>query len=52
MIEFKVLNKDCLKDYRDACKITEGIYEPKELNLSHTNEVEFWIKQICANHSL
>ena len=52
MIRVKVLNKDPLYDYREDCKITEGrdlfnedsTFEPK-------NEVEFWIKQIVANHS-
>jgi len=51
-MRFRLLNKDPLFDYREACKITEGrdlfnedsTYKPK-------NEVEYWIKQICANHS-
>ena len=52
MIRVKVLNKDPLYDYREDGKITEGrdlfnedsTFKPK-------NEVEFWIKQIVANHS-
>ena len=51
-MRFRVLNKSPLYDYREACKVTEGLdlyatdstYKPK-------NEVEFWIKQIVANHS-
>ena len=51
-MRFRVLNRDPLYDYREACKITEGrdlfnedsTFKPKD-------EVEFWIKQICANHS-
>ena len=51
-MRFRVLNKHIMYDYREACKITEGIdlyaidstYKPKD-------EVEYWIKQIIANHS-
>lgn len=51
-MRFRVLNKNPLYDYREACKVTEGLdlyatdstYKPK-------NEVAFWIKQIVANHS-
>lgn len=51
-MRFRVLNKYPIYDYREACKVTEGLdlyatdstYKPK-------NEVEFWIKQIVANHS-
>ena len=51
-MRFRVLNRNPLYDYREACKITEGrdlfnedsTFKPKD-------EVEFWIKQICANHS-
>ena len=51
-MRFRILNKNPLYDYREACKITEGrdlfnedsTFKPK-------NEVEFWIKQIVANHS-
>ena len=51
-MRFRILNKEPLYDYRESCKITEGRdlsiedvhYEPK-------NEVEWWIKQIVANHS-
>lgn len=51
-MRFRILNKNYLYDYREACKITEGrdlfnedsTFKPK-------NEVEYWIKQIVANHS-
>lgn len=50
-MRFRVLNKDPLYDYREACKITEGI----DLTVNETKYVEgtttFWIKQIVANHS-
>lgn len=51
-MKFRVLNALPLFDYREACKITQGIdlsetgddFNPKD-------EVAFWIKQIVANHS-
>ena len=51
-MRFRILNKDPLYDYREACKITQGIdlsmeaehWKPKDMT-------EYWIKQICANHS-
>lgn len=51
-MRFRILNKNPLYDYREACKITEGrdlfnedsTFKPK-------NETEWWIKQIVANHS-
>ena len=51
-MRFRILNRDPLFDYREDCKITQGIdlFE----NFDHwkpKNEVEFWIKQIVANHS-
>lgn len=51
-MRFRILNKNPIYDYREACKISLGIdlfsqdntYKPKD-------EVEFWIKHIIANHS-
>lgn len=57
-MRFRILNKSPFYDYRECCKITQGIdmaepglpsdcanfWKPK-------NEVEYWIKQIVANHS-
>lgn len=46
-MKFRILNKDPLYDYREACKITEGL----ELNgetWRPENEVEFWIRHIIA----
>ena len=51
-MRFRILNENPLKDYQESCKITQGIdwgyndyyFEPKD-------EVEYWIKQIVANHS-
>lgn len=52
MIEIRILNTNPLLDYREACKITQGI----EIDITNTiytpkDEVAYWIKQICANHS-
>lgn len=51
-MRFRVLNRDPLYDYREACKVTQG----EDMELQNTfftpkDEVEFWIKQIVANHS-
>lgn len=52
-MRFRILNADPLYDYREANKVTQGIdclrdtvnwTKPKD-------EVEWWIKQIVANHS-
>ena len=54
-LRFRILNKNPLYDYREACKITQGIdlWEDLDLNkiFKPKDEVEFWIKQIVANHS-
>ena len=51
-MQFRVMNKDPLFDYRQACKITQGIDLALERdNWKPKDEVEFWIKQIVANHS-
>lgn len=48
---FRILNADPLYDYREAGKITEGI-DLNGYNLwKPEKQVEFWIKQIVANHS-
>ncbi len=51
-MRFRILNRDPLYDYREACKITQG----EDMELQNTyfapkDMTEFWIKQICANHS-
>lgn len=50
-MRFRILNKDPLYDYREANKITEGIDLEGMYREKPKNEVEFWIKQIVANHS-
>lgn len=55
-MKFRILNENPLTDYREACKITQGIelnstLYRKEKAWKPENEVEFWIKQITANHS-
>lgn len=51
---FRVLNRDPLYDYREDCKITQGI----DMKLQNTffspkngDETEYWIKQFVADHS-
>lgn len=55
MIEVRVLNQDPIRDYLEACKITQGVdinfrsgYVPI---LSYESRLKYWIKQIVANHS-
>lgn len=52
-MRFRVLNKDPLYDYREECKLTQGIdiYESDEPPLKTKNMTAWWIKQIVANHS-
>lgn len=54
-MRFRIINKNPIFDYREACKITQGIdlWEDLDLNkiFNPKDQVEFWIKQIIANHS-
>jgi hypothetical protein len=50
-MQVRLLNKDPLYDYREACKVTQGIILSHEELKKPENEVEWWIKQIVANHS-
>lgn len=57
-IRFRVFNRDPLHDYREACKLTQGIdleqgtsLEVQNILFAPKDEVEYWIKQIVANHS-
>lgn len=51
-MRFRILNSNPVFDYREACKITQGIDLWEELDMYYpTYPVHFWIKQICANHS-
>ena len=45
-MRFRILNKNPLYDYREACKITEGIdlWDDLEHVFKPKDEVEFWIK--------
>ena len=51
-MRFRILNKNPLYDYREACKVTEGrdLFD-EDSTFKPKDEVEFWIKQIVANHS-
>lgn len=57
-LRFRVLNENPFYDYREACKITQGIdMADKELqsdclmSWQPKDETTYWIKQIIANHS-
>lgn len=51
-MKFRILNKDPLYDYREACKITQGIdLEGVNTFFPKNGLTEFWIKQIIVNHS-
>ena len=52
-MRFRVLNKDPLYDYREECKLTQGIdlFESDEPPLKTEDMTNWWIKQIVANHS-
>ena len=51
-MRFRVLNRDPLYDYREACKVTQGVdMELQNTFFTPKDEVEFWIKQILTNHS-
>ncbi len=53
-MRFRILNARPYYDYKEACKITQGIDLGESVNgglLKPEKEVEFWIKQIVANHS-
>ena len=53
-MRFRILNANPLYDYREACKITQGIDLTMLQNESKNvpaDSVSYWIKQICANHS-
>lgn len=48
---FRILNEDPLYDYKEACKITQGIDIEGVYYSEPKDETAFWIKQIIANHS-
>ena len=57
-IRFRVLNRDPLYDYREACKLTQGVeleqgtsLEVQNILFAPKDEITYWIKQIVANHS-
>lgn len=51
-MRFRILNEEPLTDYQEACKITQGIdFDHSDYAYRPKDEVEYWIKQIVANHS-
>lgn len=51
MIKFRILNGNPLQDYKEACKITQGIDISNDCVPAPSDEVGYWIRQIVANHS-
>lgn len=49
--KFRVLNQDPLRDYKEACKITQGIDISNKEILVPNDITAYWIHQIIANHS-
>lgn len=51
LIDFRILNREPLLDYRQACMITKG----EKLHLAHMkkpkDEIAYWVSAILANHS-
>lgn len=50
-MKIRVLNAEPLYDYREANKITQGIDLDGVNAMPPKDMVEFWVKQIIANHS-
>ena len=51
-MRFRILNENPLLDYKEACKITQGIdFGYNDYLFRPKDETAFWIKQIVANHS-
>lgn len=51
-MRFRVLNRDSLADYREACLLTAGKDISGELHLPEGKDMtDWWIEQIVANHS-
>lgn len=52
-MRFRILNRDPVYDYREECKLTQGIdiCETDESLLNVKDMTAWWIKQIVANHS-
>ena len=51
-MKFRILNKYPLYDYKEACRITQGIeLDPPDCTCRPADEVAFWLRPIVANHS-
>lgn len=50
-MRFKILNSNPLHDYKEACKITQGIDISDSGVVTPEDETVYWIRQIVANHS-
>lgn len=47
----RLLNKNTMYDYRQFCKITQGIVLNGEMTFKPKDEVDFWKKHFLAMHS-
>lgn len=47
----RLLNKNPMLDYRQFCKVTQGIVLGEEKTFNPKDEVDFWKKHFLAMHS-
>ena len=47
----RLLNKNPMFDYRQFCKVTQGIVLDEEKKFEPKDEVDFWLKHFLAMHS-
>ena len=47
----RLLNKNPMFDYRQFCKVTQGIVLDEEKKFEPKDEVDFWVKHFLAMHS-
>ena len=50
-MNFRVLNENPIRDYKEACKITQGIELSNKEIVVPNDITAYWIRQIIANHS-
>lgn len=47
----RLLNKNPMFDYREFCKVTQGVVLDEEKKFEPKDEVDFWIKHFLVMHS-
>lgn len=50
-VVMRILNENPLFDYRQFCKITQGIVLCEEDKFTPKDEIDFWVKHFLAMHS-